>query len=823
MKHIAKIINRCNNPIIQALKVYRDIRMIRLLFYHIAVIFVIILSAPCANATVHIHGKVYDSDNKPLEFVTVRVSGTPVGTTTDVKGQYSISVAERDTLIVKFTCIGYKEVERKLIDAKDDVTLNQMLQLNARELNEVEFAEYKRQLDGMQDVDAKAYRGAPDVSGGSIESLITTMAGVTGANELSSQYSVRGGSYDENGLYINGMEIYRPQLVTSGEQEGLSAINPDMVDRVQFSTGGFSAEYGDRMSSVLDITYRRPEHFEGSFTAGLMGGSLALGQSSGHFSQLHGLRYKRTTSVLGTLDTKGEYDPSFFDYQTNINLRLNRAWSVSVLGNVAINDYRFNPVNRITSFGTAEDAKQFTVYFDGGEKDRFSTLVGGIALHHTPDRNSDYTLLASGFRTDELVTYDIAGEYWLDQAGTSGSDGIGGELGVGRYQEHARNRIKASVVSLSFRGNNRRGSHSWSYGLSGSCQSVYERTREWELRDSAGYSLPSWGENLEMIYQLTSRQDEKSVRGAMFVQDAFRSTLSSGYLAVNAGIRMSYWNFNKELLVSPRVSVSFMPSAADSWVLRAAAGLYYQSPFYKEYRRIEGSTVVLNRDIKSPRSLQLLIGADYSFRMLNRPFKLTAEAYGKKLSRLIPYEVENLKVVYDGVNASSGYVAGVDMKLFGQFVPGSDSWISMSLMKSNERLNGVNVPRPNDRRYSFGLYFTDYFPGIPDLRINLRGVFSDGLPVTAPRTSRDKGYFRTPAYKRVDIGASYALLSPDKHRNTGIGRYLKAVWLGVDCFNLFDIANVSGYYWVTDVNDVRYAVPNYLTRRQINVHFTVDF
>lgn len=788
---------------------------------------VCVLCGVAAQAQVKIHGKVTDADNSPMEFVTVRVAGTAIGTTTGLEGEYQLSTAQQDTIKLVFTCIGYKEVERQLIDAKGDQTVNVRMYLSSKELSEVEVTEFKKQTGSLQSIDAGSYKLSPDVSGGSIESLITTMAGVSSSNEMSSQYSVRGGSYDENSVYINGIEVYRPLLITSGQQEGLSIINPDMVDKVSFSTGGFPAEYGDKMASVLDITYRQPEAFEGSVSGSLMGGSLSLGQSTRHFSQLHGVRYKRNTSLLSSMETKGEYDPNFFDYQTNLNYRINSKWQISFLGNIAINNYNFTPVNRTTNFGTAEDAKQFTVYFDGKEKDRFETYFGALTLRYRPSKSTDYTLLASGYLTNELVTYDISGEYWLDQAGTSGEGGIGGELGVGRYHEHARDRIKASVLSLAFRGNTSVAHHNISYGLTFNHENVYERSREWELRDSAGFSLPNTGETLEMIYSLTSRQDLSSNRFALFAQDTYRLNAASGYYSFNGGVRMSYWDFNKEFLISPRVSVGYVPAGNDHWAFRFATGLYYQSPFYKEFRMpIENGTMIkLNDEIKSQRSWQFILGADYTFRMFNRPFKLSGEAYYKALSNLIPYEVDNLKVVYDGVNSSSGFATGLDFKLFGQFVPGSDSWISFSLMKTQEDLNGVKVPRPNDQRYSFALYFTDYFPKFPKLKFSLRGIFADGLPTTAPRSSRDKGYFRTPAYKRVDIGFSYALLSPlsEGQQRSGFLRHLKSVWLGLDCFNLFDISNVSSYYWVTDVNDIQYAVPNYLTRRQINVRLSIDF
>ncbi|MCM1021237.1 MAG: TonB-dependent receptor [Muribaculum sp.] len=803
----------------------------KFLYKNIRLAFIILLvSSATVRAQVRIHGKVTNGDNEAIEFATVRVAGTAVGTTTGLDGAYTLTTAKADTIKVVFTCLGYKEQERKLIDADGDVSLNVRMFKTTRELMQVEVTEFKKQTTPMQSIDVGAYRLAPDVSGGSIESLITTMAGVNSSNEMSSQYSVRGGSYDENLVYINGIEVYRPLLVTSGQQEGLSIINPDMVDKVNFSTGGFTPEYADRMSSVLDITYRQPEAFEGNVSGSLMGGSLSLGQSSKRFSQMYGLRYKRNNSLLSSMETRGEYDPNFLDFQTNINYRITSRLKASFLGNIAINNYKFTPVDRTTNFGTMESSKQFKVYFDGREKDRFETYFGAVTLQYTQSRTTNYTLLASGYLTNELVAYDISGEYWLDEAGTSGEGGVGGELGVGRYHEHARDRLKASVISVGLRGNTAIGGHGLSYGLTLNNEKIYERTREWELRDSAGFSLPSHSPVLKMIYNLTSNQDISSMRMGMFVQDSYRLETKHGYLGVNGGIRLSYWDFNKEWLVSPRVNMSFIPAGNSHWAFRLAAGLYYQAPFFKEMRQIiadeNGNNVVkLNKDIKSQRSLHFILGSDYTFRAFNRPFKFSAEAYYKALSNLIPYEVDNLKVVYDGVNSTNGFAAGLDMKLFGQFVPGSDSWISFSLMKTQENLRGVKVPRPNDQRYSFALYFTDYFPKYPKLKLSLRGIFADGLPTTAPRSSRDKNYFRTPAYKRVDLGFSYALLSPlgDGESRGGALKHIKSVWLGLDFFNLFDISNVNSYYWVTDVNNIQYAVPNYLTRRQVNVRLTIDF
>ena len=784
-----------------------------------------------AAADVVIHGKVTDQDSKPVEFATVRIKGTALGVTTGLEGDYRITTPARDTLVIVFTCIGYNEESRTLINAKGDMTINMRMRENSTMLQGVEVTEVRKQTGSMQHLDASDYKLAADATGGSIESMISTMAGVSSGNELSSQYSVRGGTYDENSVYINGIEVYRPQLITSGQQEGLSIINPDLVGAVGFSTGGFPAEYADKMSSALDITYREPESFEGSVGVSLLGANLAIGQSSKHFSQLHGVRYKRNNSLLSSLETHGEYDPRYFDYQTLLTWKISPKWKMSVLGNISINDYKFTPVNRTTNFGTAEDAKQFTVYFDGHEKDRFETYFGAYTLEFKPNKANTLQLLASGFLTNELVTYDISGEYWLDQAGTGGSEGIGGELGVGRYHEHARNRLKSSVIDIALKGNTAIRNHSLTYGIGIRRQSVMERSREWELRDSAGFSLPVAPDQLNVIYNLSAHEDMNSTRINAFVQDNWRISSNAGYFNINAGVRLSHWSFNKELLVSPRVNVGFIPEASPSWAFRVAAGLYYQAPFYKELRMIQndenGNAIVsLNSDIKSPRSWQFIAGADYSFRAFNRPSKLSGEVYYKAMDQLIPYELDNLKMVYSGVNESSGFASGIDFKLFGQFVAGSDSWISFSLMKTSENLRGVKVPRPNDRRYNLALYFTDYFPKIPKLKFSLRGILSDGLPAIASHSSRDKGYFRTPAYKRVDIGLMYGLLTPVKEgepQREGFWRHFKSIWLGVDVFNLLDQSNVSSYYWVTDVNNIQYAVPNYLTRRQLNVRLTIDF
>lgn len=774
---------------------------------------------------VKISGKVIDNEDKPIEFGTVRVAGTALGTNTNLKGDYTLTIAQKDTIEMVFSCVGFKTVKHKLVNPKGDLTLNVRLYPMDVDLKEFEVIGFRNNINGMQSFDTESFKLSPDVSGGSVEAMITTMPGVNSNNEMSSQYSVRGGTFDENSVYINGMEVYRPQLIRSGQQEGLSIINPDMVGNLKFSTGGFPARYADKMSSALDITYREPEALEGAVSASLMGGSVMFGQNSGKFSQIHGARLKKNNSLLASQDTKGEYDPLFFDYQTNMTFKPNDHWSINLMGNISLNHFNFKPHDRETTFGTSQDAKSFRVYFDGAERDKFETYLGALTVNYRHNKATSFSLGIGGFLSNELVSYDISGEYWLDQAGTGGPEGVGGELGVGKYMEHSRNRLKSSVLSVNFKGSTRYKINNFAYGIEYQRQNFRDRTKEWEWRDSAGYSLPHKPDALHLIYNMKSHNDANINRLSLYVEDALYISTNSAHMTLNAGLRLSYNSFNKEFLASPRLNFTASPDNTPNWIFRLGTGLYYQSPFYKEYRQtvtdpLGNGSIRLNQNIKSPRSIQVIAGADFTFRAMNRPFKLSGEVYYKNLSRLISYEYENLKIVYSGNNDSKGYTMGLDLKLFGQFVEGSDSWLSFSLMKTQQTLDGKKMPMPSDQRYSVSLYFTDYLPRFPRLKFSLRGVISDGLTMTPPHTSRSKTYFRAPAYKRLDIGVSWQFFgAPDQKPN----KIFKSMVLALDAFNLLDITNVSSYYWVTDVNNMQYAVPNYLTRRQFNLRLSMEF
>ncbi len=784
---------------------------------------IILLSTTAFAQKVTIKGKVTDNNNNAIEIANIKVEGKAIGTVTDLKGNYILTCESSDSLVIVYSMLGYQTRKKSLSNPKDTVILNVKLPPMDYTLEGVEIVDEQRQLGSTHQIKLpEQMRLLPDVSGNGVESLISTQAGVSSHSELSSQYNVRGGNFDENSVYVNGIEIYRPLLIRAGQQEGLSFLNPDMVGAISFSTGGYEAKYGDKMSSVLDITYRKPTSFEGTASASLLGGSIYIGAGNKKISFSNSLRYKTSKYLLGTLDTKGEYEPEFIDYQAYLEWRPTQKLSLSLIGNISRNDYRFTPTDRNTTFGTMEQAKEFKVYFGGWEKDMFNTLFGSLSLNYTFDEYNKISLQTSTFTTEEEETYDITGEYWIDDINAEEN------MSVGRYMEHARNYLDANVSSIALKGTHFIKSHDLRWGAEWKREKINENQREWEMRDSAGYNIPHTGNSIEPIYSLRSKTSNSFNHIKAYIQDTYKFNSSIGIISLNAGVRLSHWDWNNEFLVSPRVSVGIIPKFNDKMTLRAASGVYYQVPFFKELRDtalVDGiSTVVLNKNIKSQRSIHFVLGYDYQFKMLDRPFKFTAEAYYKKLDNIIPYNVDNVRIVYYGNNCAHGYATGIDLKLFGEFVPGADSWVTFSIMDTKEKINGGNwLPRPTDQTFNASLYFTDFFPGTKKWKMSLRGVYADGLPFGPPHTGREKQTFRAPAYKRVDIGMSYRLMDNTEYiYRSGLYRYIKNIWLGIDAFNLLDINNVNSYYWVTDIYNHNYAVPNYLTGRQINVRLLVE-
>lgn len=767
-----------------------------------------------------LQGRVVDESGSPVEFASVSCLKQGKMTMTSLKGEYSLQLHSADSVEVRFSMVGYKTKIRVLRRPRGKQTLQVVLYNNDNELGEVTVTGTRIQSGQTQELKKEHLKNLPSVSGNAVEELIQSQAGVSTHSELSSQYNVRGGSFDENSVYINNVEVYRPFLVRSGQQEGISVINPDMVEKIEFSTGGYEARYGDKMSSALNITYKRPKPFEASVSASLLGASAYVGVSNKKVSWSNGLRYKTTRNLLGSLDTKGEYKPTFIDYQTYFTYTPNERWDINFLGNISNNHYNFRPEDRETNFGTMENVKSFRVYFDGQEKDVFRTFFGSLGITRHFGKNTSLSLIASAFKTREQEKYDIQGQYWLTQTETSEN------LGVGTYFQHARNYLNAHVESLKLLLKTKQKRHDIEGALTFKKEHISENSVEYEMRDSSNYSIPHTGKDLYMIYSMRAKNVLDANRIEAYIQDTYRFGGGEGqsHYTLNYGVRFAHWSYTKETILSPRVSLGIIPAFNENVTMRFAAGLYYQAPFFKEIRdttTVNGITYAkLNNKAKSQRSIHFIAGYDYRFKLNNRQFKFTAEAYYKLLGNLVPYSVNNVKVVYYGDNESSGHAAGLDFKIYGEFVPGTDSWLSLSLMSTKMKLNGVSIPLPTDQRYALNLFFTDYFPGTDRWKMSLKLAFADGLPFAAPHRELESNSFRAPAYKRADIGLSYRLINnADNHNKKNP---LRNLWLGVECLNLFGINNVNSYYWITDVTGQQYAVPNYLTGRQLNFRISAD-
>lgn len=768
-----------------------------------------------------LHGKVTDDQGNPVELATVSCLKQGKVTMTNLRGEYSMELNSADTVVIKYSMIGYKPKERVLRKPRGRQNLQIQLYEDDNMLGDVTITEKRRQTTSTESLDVKDLALAPSASGNAVEDMIQQQAGVSTHSELSSQYNVRGGSFDENSVYINDVEVYRPFLVRSGQQEGLSIINGDMVESIGFSTGGFESKYGDKMSSALDIKYKRPQKMEGNVSASLLGGSIYFGFGNKKFSWANGVRYKTTKALLKTFDTTGEYDPQFVDYQTYISYTPNKKWQIDLIGDISQSTYNFYPVDRETTFGTQENLKAFKVYFDGQEKDLFRTFFGSLTIKRNIKNNTSISLIGAAFHTNERETYDIQGQYWLTQTETQEN------MGVGTYMEYARNFLTATVASAKLKLNHKTFHHNLETALSLRWEKIEENSREYEMRDSSGYVMPHTGDKLNMIFSLAAKNKLSARRLEYYIQDTwkFNNSEETTFYTLNYGIRFANWSFNQETIVSPRASLAVIPAFNNNVTLRFAAGLYYQAPFFKELKdttTVNGVTyATLNTKIKSQQSIHFTAAFDYRFKLLERKFRFTTEAYFKLLNNIVPYSVNNVKVTYNGTNEASGHIAGIDFKLYGEFVPGTDSWITFSLMSTKMKYRGMSLPLPTDQRWAFNLHYTDYFPGTDRWRMVLRLAFADGLPFGPPHTDNERQNFRAPAYQRVDIGMSYRAY---KRANQSASKFgLRNIWVGLDCLNLIGHSNVNSFYWITDVTNHQYAVPNYLTGRQLNARVNLEF
>lgn len=827
--------------------------MNRILLKTTLISLLLFISASLFSQTkLRVYGYVIDTNNRGIELANVYFDRTDIGTSTNANGYYELSATVGDSVTIVYSMVGYETIRHTIRPTQPVMQISVELRSTSTEIRDLDVVAQRRQTSTMDYIDPSKYKLMPNASG-NFESILITFAGVSSNNELSSQYNVRGGNFDENIVYVNGIEIYRPLLIRAGQQEGLSFINQDMVDKVGFSSGAFNAEYGDKMSSVLDIEYKKPKGFESSASLSMLGASAYVGTSGKRFTQIHGIRYKTSAYLLGTLDTEGEYNPNFIDYQGYFTYKLSDKSELTFLGNFSQNVFNFIPETRTTSFGTFNTGRNLTIYFEGQEKDIFRTSFGALTYNYRPKDNLKLSLTASAFHTNENENFDILGEYILSEVkmDINEENREGESLGIGKYQQHARNYLTATVANLSHNGEFQHVFHKIKWGVNVQVESILDQISEWEWRDSAGYSLPYNNSTVNLYYNMKSSNDLNTVRSSAYLQDTYKWRNKLGSFTLTGGLRSSFWSFNKELIVSPRASIALVPDWEKDFSFRFATGIYYQAPFYKEIRDtitddLGNVNISLNNNIKSQRSLQFVLGGDHYFRAFGRPFKFTTEAYLKLADRVITYDVDNVKITYSGQNNAKAYTAGIDFKLFGELVPGTDSWVNFSLMNSKEDIIGDSytryiyndnmevtgqeivspgwVSRPNEQRYAFSMMFQDYLPNNPKYKVQLKFIYSDGLPFSPPRNNLYRGSLRSPAYKRVDIGGSRVLVSgSDAVLNRKWLSGVNSIWLNLEVFNLMDFKNVNSYYWVTDIYNQQMAVPNYLTGRQFNIKLIVDF
>jgi len=788
-----------------------------------------------------VEGFIRNEQGQPLEFVNLALEGTSAGTTTNEAGFFRLRVSGGPASLL-VSHMGY--ISRRItlnVPLGETRQVNITLELATTDLPDVEVRERQILSTDIMRLDPKLVAVLPGPSSG-VEGLVKTLPGVSSTSELTSQYSVRGGNFDENLVYVNGIEIYRPFLVRSGQQEGLSFLNSDLISGINFSAGGFDAKFGDKMSSVLDIEYRKPETFAGSFSMSLLEGSLHLeGLTKNRKTTfLLGLRHKSNQYLLGTLDTKGDYRPSFSDIQTLVTHEVNSRFELSFLGNFSNNRYLFQPVVQNTRFGTATEVRQLTVYFDGQEVDKFVTAMGAFSAQYKPTDQASLRWTFSIFQSDETENFDILGQYWLYRVQTDMSqDNFGqptGEaLGVGSFLNHARNYLNAIVWNAEHRGDVELGNQTMRWGIKFQHEDIFDRLQEWTMIDSSGYSLPR-PPNEQILLQdtLFARISARSNRLSGFFQNTWDFDRSHGRFSLTAGARFSYWDFNGQTVISPRSTLLYKPLVWPRWAFRASAGYYHQPPFYRELRNFEGE---LNRDIKAQESIHFVLGSEYNFTAWERPFKYTSEIYYKQLNNLIPYEMDNVRIRYYAENIASGYATGLDMKVNGEFVPGVESWASLSFMKTAEKIEGAfytdsegnqtpagYIPRPTDQRVNFSLFFQDFLPRNPSYKVQVGFIFGTGLPFGPPTYERQRDTLRMPAYRRVDIGFSKQLISEStsfSERNPL--RHFNNMWISAEVFNLLEMNNTISYLWIRDVENRLFAVPNYLTSRLINVKLVARF
>ena len=788
----------------------------------------LLLSQALLAQTTVVYGYITNQNNEVIEGVSIEYKRK--GAITDAKGFYSINIPSGKKSNVIFTHLSYEnQVHNFLLSANEQKRFDLVLKKEVTLISEIELIDEVLRDQNVTTLDKKNINIITGPTGG-VEGLISTLAGVSTKNEMSSQYSVRGGNFDENLVYVNGFEIYRPFLVRSGEQEGLSFVNSDMVENITFSTGGFDAKYGDKLSSVLDIQYKDPKEWKSHLTLSFLGVNATVEgvNKSKRWSHITSYRQKTNQFLLNSLDTESNYRPDFKDFQSLNIYHFNSSMKLSLLGHYSSNTYQSNPVTRQSDFGTVDKPLRLNIYFEGQEKDAYQSGMGALRFDYQIHDSLKMSLAASIFQTREEEYYDVEAQYWLGALDNSLSSDNFGEVvdnrGVGGYLRHARNDLFAQVYNASYNGKFFKEKSSFEWGAKYQHELIDDRLREWQLVDSSGFSMPQGLDTLLELFEFVQADNElNSSRLSAFIQQNGVLSSDSVRFTYSLGLRSQYWSLNEEVFISPRVSVSYLPNWKRDVLFRASIGSYNQSPFYRELRNKKG---VLFPNLKAQKSIHFVLSTDYNFSSWGRPFKFVGELYYKQLKDIIPYEIENLRIRYLPELSAIGYTTGIDLRVNGEFVPGVESWASMSLLSSKENIENDGhgyIARPTDQRFSFSLFFQDYLPNRPSYKMNLKLHYSSGLPTGALNSKRHEQIFRIPSYKRVDIGFSKVLKQGDVGSKSRYLKHFESLIISAEVFNLLGIRNTLSYLWVTDVVQNQYAVPNYLTSRLLNLKIQAKF
>ena len=802
--------------------------------------------ALCQSAT--LRGVVLNESNEPIAGVNVITNNR--GTTTNINGFYLLKIPANETAKIRFSHLNYKYLEAPFnLKNGEELEFNPVLKTNYEQIETIVIRGSKRkELEGVTTISPQLIRTIKGAQPG-VENLLKTLPGVNISNELSTQYSVRGGNFDENLVYVNEIEVYRPFLVRSGQQEGLSFVNSDMVQNLDFSAGGFQAKYGDKLSSVLDITYRTPIEFGVQADLSLLGGSVTAESVSkdSKFSALVGLRYRDNSLLVDSKETESNFTPKFADAQTYLTYKFSDKFHFSFLGNLAINDYNYQPQSRQTNFGTLQDPLALIVFYEGQENDKYQTYFGAFKGSYFVNENLTLKLITSTFHTTEQEYFDILAQYRLGEVNSNIGDGDLGEVefseGIGSQINHARNDLDALITNVEHKGHLTSGDHNFEWSIKYTHEDIRDRIVEWEVIDSAGFSInpPKFSRVNDQPYNpyegplvpyknIRSTNKTQLNRIQAYTQWNRRTMVGNHEVYANVGLRYHGWNVQGEGIesksqgvLSPRLQLAIKPDWNKDMLFRLSGGLYYQPPFYRELRNSDG---LVNSNVKAQKSVHFVLANDYSFKIWDRPFKLVSEAYYKNISDVNPYTVENVRIRYAADNNAKAYAYGLDLRLNGEFVPGTESWFSFGYLKTEENINGQGfIARPTDQRLKFGILFQDYVPKIPNLKMYLNLVYNTGVPGGSPSYASPYNYQnRLPDYKRADVGMSYVIIDTKNTSKNGWKKRFKELSVGVEIFNMFDVQNSITNTWVRDVYSKRqYAIPNYLTPRVFNVRLGMRF